>query len=112
MQFSTSSAIAFNGLLCDRAMIRIAFQSSPIRSLPFASAVRAMSHSDSVLGSIYTRRWNREITAPVQPNRVHHDQPFLQKVDPRFRKPHYRLKIEHPESVRLFPLKGPWDLGT
>jgi hypothetical protein len=58
--FSTSSAIAFSGLLCDRAMIRIAFQSSPIRSLPFASAARAMSQSDSVLGSIYTRRWYRE----------------------------------------------------
>jgi hypothetical protein len=39
---------AFSGLLCDRAMIRIAFQSSPIRSLPFASAARAMSQSDSV----------------------------------------------------------------
>jgi hypothetical protein len=42
MLFSTSSAIAFSGLLCDRAMIRIAFQSSPIRSLPFASAARAI----------------------------------------------------------------------
>ena len=29
-----------------RAMIRMAFQSSPIRSLPFASAARAMSQSD------------------------------------------------------------------
>jgi hypothetical protein len=28
--------------------------------------------------------WYREITAPVQPNRVHHDQPLFQKVDPRF----------------------------
>jgi hypothetical protein len=72
-------------LLCDRAMIRIAFQSSPIRSLPFASAARAMSQSDSVLGSICTQRWYREITAPVQANRVHHDQPLFQKVDPRFR---------------------------
>src|ERR1700682_3637057 len=34
MQFSTNSAIALSGLLCERAMIRIAFQSSPIRSLP------------------------------------------------------------------------------
>src|ERR1700693_6299813 len=91
MLFSTSSAIAFSGLLCDRAMIRIAFQSSPIRSLPFASAARAMSQSDSVLGWSYTRRWYREITAPVQPNRVHHDQPLFQKVDPRFRRPHYRF---------------------
>jgi hypothetical protein len=66
-------------LLCDRAMIRIAFQSSPIRSLPFASAARAMSQSNSVLGSIYTRRWYREITAPVPPNRVHHDNPFSNK---------------------------------
>src|SRR5215469_9896509 len=34
MPFSTNSAIAFNGLLCERAMMRIAFQSSPILSLP------------------------------------------------------------------------------
>jgi hypothetical protein len=84
MLFSTSSAIAFSGLLCDRAMILMAFQSSPIRSLPFASAALAMSQSDSVLGSNYTRRWYREIAIPVQPNSVHHDQSFFQKVDPRF----------------------------
>ena len=34
MLFSTNSAIALSGLLCDSAMIRIAFQSSPILSLP------------------------------------------------------------------------------
>jgi hypothetical protein len=34
--FSTSSAIALSGLLCDRAMMVIAFQSSPILSLPRA----------------------------------------------------------------------------
>jgi hypothetical protein len=36
MLFSTSSAIAFSGLLCDSAMMVIAFQSSPILSLPRA----------------------------------------------------------------------------
>src|SRR5450755_486314 len=36
MLFSTNSAMALSGLLCDRAMIRIAFQSSPILSLPAA----------------------------------------------------------------------------
>src|SRR4030095_12673181 len=36
MLFSTSSAIAFSGLLCDKAMMVIAFQSSPILSLPRA----------------------------------------------------------------------------
>ena len=91
MLFSTNSAIAFSGLLCDSAMIRIAFQSSPIRSLPFASAARAMSQSDSVLGSSYTRRWYREITAPVQPNTVHHDQFLFPKSRPAFPKPHYRF---------------------
>src|SRR5262245_54356739 len=39
MQFSTNSAIAFSGLLCDSAMMRIAFQSSPIRSLPPAMSL-------------------------------------------------------------------------
>src|SRR5580765_436352 len=34
MLFSTNSAIALSGLLCESAMIRIAFQSSPILSLP------------------------------------------------------------------------------
>src|SRR6202521_5832016 len=38
MQFSTNSAIALSGLLCERAMIRIAFQSSPIRSLPLSDS--------------------------------------------------------------------------
>jgi hypothetical protein len=32
MLFSTNSAMAFRGLLCESAMIRIAFQSSPILS--------------------------------------------------------------------------------
>src|SRR6202048_4709720 len=95
MLFSTSSAIAFSGLLCDRAMILMAFQSSPIRSLPFASAALAMSQSDSVLGSSYTRRWWREITAPAQPNRVHHDQFFFQKVDPRFQMPRSAEPAKH-----------------
>jgi hypothetical protein len=36
MLFSTSSAIAFSGLLCDNAMMVIAFQSSPIFSRPRA----------------------------------------------------------------------------
>src|SRR5215468_6534011 len=34
MLFSTNSAIAFSGLLCESAMMRIAFQSSPILNLP------------------------------------------------------------------------------
>src|SRR6267142_3349031 len=34
--FSMNSAIAFKGLLCESAMMRIAFQSSPIRSLPLS----------------------------------------------------------------------------
>src|SRR4051812_40082186 len=36
MLFSTNSAIAFKGLLCESAIIRIAFQSSPMRSLPLS----------------------------------------------------------------------------
>jgi len=38
MQFWTNSAIAFSGWLCESAMIRIAFQSSPILSLPLSAA--------------------------------------------------------------------------
>src|SRR6516164_10599544 len=34
MLFSTSSAIAFRGLLCDSAIMVIAFQSSPVLSRP------------------------------------------------------------------------------
>jgi hypothetical protein len=34
MLFSTSSAIAFNGLLCDSAIMVMAFQSSPIFNRP------------------------------------------------------------------------------
>src|SRR5215467_12000962 len=34
MLFSTNSATAFNGFCCESAMIVIAFQSSPMRSLP------------------------------------------------------------------------------
>src|SRR6266436_8697576 len=36
MLFSTNSAMALSGLLCESAMIRIAFQSSPIRNLPLS----------------------------------------------------------------------------
>jgi hypothetical protein len=36
IEFSTNSAIAFKGLLCESAMIRMAFQSSPIRSFPLS----------------------------------------------------------------------------
>jgi hypothetical protein len=36
MLFSTNSAIAFKGLLCESAMFRIAFQSCPIRRLPLS----------------------------------------------------------------------------
>src|SRR5882762_1161135 len=38
MLFSTSSAMALSGLLCESAMIRIAFQSSPIRNLPLSDS--------------------------------------------------------------------------
>jgi hypothetical protein len=34
MLFSTNSATAFNGFCCERAIIVIAFQSSPIRNRP------------------------------------------------------------------------------
>jgi len=34
MLFSTNSAMAFRGLLSESAMMRMAFQSSPMRSLP------------------------------------------------------------------------------
>ena len=36
MLFSTNSAMALRGLACERAMIRMAFQSSPIRNLPLS----------------------------------------------------------------------------
>ena len=38
MLFSTNSAMAFSGLLCESAMIRMAFQSSPIRNLPLSDS--------------------------------------------------------------------------
>src|SRR5437763_14926520 len=38
MLFSTNSAMASSGLLCENAMIRIAFQSSPIRNLPLSDS--------------------------------------------------------------------------
>lgn len=40
MLFSTNSAIAFRGLPCDRAMMVMAFQSSPMRSLPVVPRAR------------------------------------------------------------------------
>src|SRR5215468_9270632 len=39
MLFSTSSAMALSGLACESAMIRIAFQSSPIRNLPLSDSL-------------------------------------------------------------------------
>ena len=39
MLFSTNSAIALSGLDCERAIIRIAFQSSPMRSFPLSDPV-------------------------------------------------------------------------
>src|SRR5215469_12774236 len=38
MLFSTSSAMALSGLLCESAMMRMAFQSSPIRNLPLSNS--------------------------------------------------------------------------
>jgi hypothetical protein len=46
MLFSTNSAIALSGLLCDSAMIRIAFQSSPIRSFPVSLFLTFISRFD------------------------------------------------------------------
>src|SRR6476659_2646730 len=46
MLFSTNSAIAFKGLLCESAMIRIAFQSSPILSLPRSAALLCRAFID------------------------------------------------------------------
>src|SRR5271165_5917610 len=54
MLFSTNSAIAFKGLLCERAMIRIAFQSSPIRSLPL-SLLFAFMGAAEILGRLVVR---------------------------------------------------------
>jgi hypothetical protein len=52
----------------------------------------------------------------VQPNRVHHDQPFLQKVDPRFRRPHYRFGGNefslNTKTARIIPFEGPRELAT
>src|SRR5258708_32092164 len=42
MLFSTNSATALSGLLCESAMMRIAFQSSPILSLPRALLMGAI----------------------------------------------------------------------
>jgi hypothetical protein len=39
MLFSINSAMAFRGLLWERAMMRMAFQSSPIRNLPLSDAL-------------------------------------------------------------------------
>src|SRR5215468_3680951 len=39
MLFSTSSAMALRGLLCERAIMRIAVQSSPIRNFPRSDAL-------------------------------------------------------------------------
>src|SRR5450755_2618791 len=52
MLFSTNSAMALSGLLCDRAMIRMAFQSSPILSLP-ASLGRSLR---AVLAAVTSNR--------------------------------------------------------
>src|ERR1019366_8498493 len=41
MLFSTNSATALSGLLWESAMMRIAFQSSPILSLPLALRLRS-----------------------------------------------------------------------
>src|SRR5438874_10872071 len=38
MLFLTNSAMALSGLLCDSAIMRMAFQSSPIRNLPLSDS--------------------------------------------------------------------------
>ena len=42
MLFSTNSATAFSGLLCERAIMRIAFQLSPMRNLPESAVFNAV----------------------------------------------------------------------
>ena len=39
MLFSTNSAMALSGLACESAMIRMAFQSSPILNLPLSDSL-------------------------------------------------------------------------
>src|SRR5208283_2019578 len=66
MLFSTNSAIAFRGLLCERAMMRIAFQSSPIRSLPLSLALAFMP----VLRP-YSRSPSKEKAIPLLAESLH-----------------------------------------
>src|SRR5438552_13939374 len=54
MLFSTSSAIAFNGLLCDKAMMVMAFQSSPILSLPRARS-RVLAAAVAMVATCYLK---------------------------------------------------------
>src|SRR6187431_2260564 len=47
MLFSTNSAIALSGLLCESAMMRMAFQSSPILSLPPSAGLLGWTECES-----------------------------------------------------------------
>jgi hypothetical protein len=54
MLFSTSSAIAFSGLLCDSAMMVIAFQLSLILSLPRARS-RVLAAAVTIAAKYYRK---------------------------------------------------------
>src|SRR3974377_1373695 len=49
MLFSTNSATALSGLLCDNAIIRIAFQLSPMRNRPESVAFNQVINDESAL---------------------------------------------------------------
>src|SRR5439155_10642617 len=69
MLFSTNSAIALSGLLCENAMIRIAFQSSPIRNLPLSDSFdfAALIFATMIRNFDATAREGRPLFACQQP---------------------------------------------
>src|ERR1700693_5068548 len=66
MQFSKNFAMALRGLLCERAMIRIAFQSSPIRNLPLSDSFDLVVLSFAMVTRNSTR-WVRQRDDRSQP---------------------------------------------
>src|SRR5258705_1348792 len=70
MEFSTNSAMALSGLLCERAMIRIAFQSSPIRNLPLSESVDLVMPIFATVTRNSMRSCNRGTT--VSPSATHY----------------------------------------
>src|SRR5438034_8412611 len=69
MLFSTNSAIALSGLLCENAMIRIAFQSSPIRNLPLSDSFdfAALIFATMIRNFDATAREGRPLLVSQQP---------------------------------------------